>query len=363
MRAGSTRRLFAAAALTFTLAAPSLAWAGDTSTAETLFSDGLAAMKRDDYRAACDAFAGSNEADPSPGTQINLALCNEKQGKVATAWGWYRTAAGLADQRGQRERAELARGEAAKLEPKLHKLVIKVKYPVDGLAVVRDGATVPSAVIGKEVPVDPGEHTIEVSAKGKKPRKQRVSIAGGPGVDYVDVPALEDAPEGGGAVVAPPGNAAGDKGTAATTGSDGSTQRTIGFVVGGVGIVALVLAGGIQIFNLAVTNQEYKDVERDYNAARCNDLGNRDAARCDGVNNNGLVAALKSKDDARDGNQAAAIGIGIGGAVLLAGGLVLLFTAPSSSPKTASTEIVVPKPRLLPVVSKDTMGFGLSGTF
>src|SRR3954468_9573036 len=125
----SLQRVLGACVLAVSLTTAGLAFGGDTLTAESLFRQGLESMKRNQFKEACDAFAGSNEADPSPGTQINLALCNEKQGKIATAWSWYRTAAGLADQRNQKERADLARAEAVKLEPKLHKIVVTMKVP------------------------------------------------------------------------------------------------------------------------------------------------------------------------------------------------------------------------------------------
>ncbi len=188
-------------------------------------------MQQGRFKEACEAFAGSNEADPSPGTEINLALCNEKQGKLASAWGWYKTAAGLALQRGQAEREKLARDEAAKIEPKLHKLVVNVKFPANGLAVTRNGQPVPAATFGSDVPIDPGEHVIEVTAQGKKTWKQTLRIEPGPGIDRVDVPALEDVPVERKSIVSP-----GD------LPSDGSTQRTFGFVVGGVGIAAGVTA-------------------------------------------------------------------------------------------------------------------------
>ena len=42
----------------------------------------------------------------------------------------------------QKDRAELARAEAVKLEPRLHKLVISVKFPAEGLVVTRNGVPV-----------------------------------------------------------------------------------------------------------------------------------------------------------------------------------------------------------------------------
>lgn len=329
-----------------------VAYAGDTSTAEHLFQQGLDAMKKNQFKEACDAFAGSNEADPSPGTQINLALCNEKQNKLASAWGWYRTASGLADQRGQKERADLARGEAVKLEPKLHKLVINVKTPAEGMTVTRNGAPVPQAVLGTDVPIDPGDHAIEVAAKGKKPWKHTVHIAAAPGVDRLEVPALEDAPAEATAAPAGTPGAGADYRAPATGGNDGSTQRTIGFVVGGAGILAMVTAAGVQIFNLAVTESQYKDVERQFTANKCDSTTGR-TAECPGIE-----TSLENKDNARDSNQLAAIVVGATGGAMLITGIVLLVTAPS-----AKSSGSLSRPLVLPLVGRDSAGFSLSASF
>jgi hypothetical protein len=342
----SFSRVLGAAALVVSMTTTGLSYAGDTSTAEYLFQQGLDAMKRNQFKEACDAFGGSNEADPSPGTQINLALCNEKQNKLASAWGWYRTAAGLADQRGQKERAELARAEATKLEPKLHKLTISVKFPAEGMTVTRNGAPVPTAVLGTDVPIDPGDYNIEVSAKRKKAWKQAVHIDAAPGVSRVEVPALEDGPP---EPVGPGGDS-----KPVTGGNEGSTQRTVGFVLGGAGILALVTAGGIQIFNLAVTNRDYKDRSDQLDASRLNgDCKN--APKGDNCMN--LESAVQSKDDARKGNQLASLIVGAAGGAMLVAGIVLLVAAPSA--KTGSLS----RPLVLPMVTRDTTGLGLSASF
>lgn len=353
MRRASFSRALAAVTLAVALSGSTAAFAGDTSTAEHLFEEGQKAMAKKDYAAACEAYGGSNEADPSPGTQINLALCSEKLGKLATAWGWYRTAAGLADQRGQKERADLARAEAAKLEPKLHKLVIRVKAPAEGLAIVRDGSAVPSAIVGKEVPVDPGEHSIEVTAKGKKPWKTKVTIAAAPGLTPVDVPALEDAPEEKGA---PAGTVVGDYRPPAGSASESSTQKTVGFVIGGVGILALATAGGFLIVNVVATKPSLEDTRRDSAADGCGTEGNngtKPVASCQSY-----IDSIESRTDARDVNDAVTIGAGLGGVALLATGIVLVLTAPSGA-RTGSVQ----KPAILPVVGRGQVTGGLGFTF
>jgi hypothetical protein len=328
------------------LSVTSLAAAGDTLTAEALFKKGLEAMKLNQFKEACDAFEGSDEADASPGTEINLALCNEKQGKIATAWGWYRTAAGLADRRNQKDRADLARNEASKLEPKLHKLTITVKGPApEGLTVTRNGTSVPTAILGSDAPIDPGDYAIEVNAKNKKAWKGSVHIAAGPGTDRLDVPPLEDAP----VAVTPAGGApAGGDYHPPQTGNDGSTQRTVGLIVGGVGILALIGAGGLEIFNLAVTNNDYKTVSR-----QLDDCKRQTPTACAGIE-----TSVASKNDARHSNQTAAIVIAASGGALVITGIVLLATAPSSR---TTGELL--KPRVYPLLGNGTAGLGLSAAF
>ncbi len=331
------------------LSVTSLAAAGDTLTAEALFKKGLEAMKHNQFKEACDAFEGSDESDPSPGTEINVALCNEKQGKIATAWGWYRTAAGLADQRNQKDRAELARNEAVKLEPKLHKLTITVKGPApEGLTVTRNGTSVPNAILGSDVPIDPGDYAIEVNAKNKKAWKGSVHIAAGPGADRLDVPPLEDAP----VAVTPVGSAParGDN-HPPQTGNDGSTQRTVGLIVGGVGILALISAGGLEIFNLAVVNPDYKKTDAESEACmKANPMNPSQCAE--------LARSATTKNDARQGNQTAAIVIAASGGALVITGIVLLATAPSGR---TTGELL--KPRVYPLFGNGTTGLGLSAAF
>lgn len=321
-----------------TMTATGAAFAGDTSTAEFLFQQGLDAMKRNQFKEACDAFAGSNEADPSPGTEMNLALCSEKQSKLATAWGWYRTAAGLAEQRGQKDRADLARAEAAKIDPKLHKLVISVKFPADGMTVSRNGAPVPNAVLGTDVPIDPGDYVIEVTAKGKKAWKQSVHIAPVAGVDRLEVPALEDGP--------PEAVAGPDTSGPIIGGRDGTTQRNIGFVIGGVGIVGGIIAVALEFLALR------EDDKSKTSASDASKLaaGDPNIAK--------LNESASSHHDAAKSDQLGAIIAGAGAVVFIGVGITMVITAPSG---TRAAELR--KPLLVPLVGNGTAGLGLVGTF
>lgn len=343
MRRSSWSWLGAVLVLGFVTGAPSRAFAGDTSAAEGLFEEGMKALKREDWKAACDAFAGSNEADPSPGTEINLALCSEKQGKFATAWGWYRTASGLAEQRGQRERAERARNEAARIEPQVNKIKITTKDSPQAVTVTRDGVGVPAAYIGREAPIDPGAHVIEVTGKGKKPWRSEITIAAGTKVTPLDVPSLEDEPKDEPAVVG------GSVGPDVARGRDGTTQRNIGFVVGGAGIVAGAAAIGLEIFALGQDSKR-KDQE---------ELRDRALAENNTVNAGEYQKAADSFHDAAKGNELAAIITGATGVALLGVGIALVVTANSHGSSTSA----LAKPMVVPFFGNGTTGVGFVSAF
>lgn len=344
----------AAAVLAFVTAATTFApsaLAGDPGLAEHLFKEGVAAMGKNEWAAACEAFGGSNDADPSPGTEINLGVCNERQGKTATAWGWYRTAAGLAEQRSLRDRAELARKEADRLEPKLRKLVIVLKDTTAGLVVTRDGTTLPNATIGREIPVDPGEHVIEASGKGKQSFKTTVRLQPGPGVDRVEIPVLVDAPDATptpGPSPVPSGEYAGPS-TAPK--SDGSGQRMAGYLVGAGGVVALIVAGTLQVLAGNVRDKQ-KDAENTL------ELERRNVVQPTPARVKELEEAISNNKSQADGNQLGAIATGIGGVALIGTGLVLVFTAPSGK---SSGKLKLPP--VMPVVGQGYAGAGASFAF
>lgn len=328
-------RIAARAAIVLSLLlSPSFAFA-DEAAAETLFQEGLSAMKRGDFIVACEAFSSSNKADPSPGTQINLALCFEKQKKWASAWTWYRSAVGLAQQRNQKEREQLADESATRLKSQLHYVIVAISEPLDGVVVRRDGAEVTVALAGKEVPlpIDPGEHTLEVTASGRKPWTHKFQVADNNQTDRINVPKLEVEQKAG----ETPG---GEYHPPVVVTSDGSGQRTVGIVVGAAGLLAGL--AGVGTFILAKSEESKRQDARD-----------QAAATADEANRKLLDDAAKSHQSAAENDQLIAIILGASSAVLIGVGAVLYFTAPKKS-ATA---------RVVPLLGPSFGGAGLTGTF
>ncbi|MDI3290766.1 hypothetical protein [Polyangium sp. 15x6] len=167
---------------------------GDVAAAEHLFKEALALMEKGDYEHACPRLAESHKLDSGIGTLLYLGDCQEKLGKLATAWATFREAADAARRAGQAEREKIGRTRADALESKLSRLVIEVPDSVsrEGLVVRRDDLTVGSVLWNTGVPIDPGTYKIEATAPGKVPFSKSVVIEPGSATTTVTLSPLED---------------------------------------------------------------------------------------------------------------------------------------------------------------------------
>lgn len=201
----------------------------DRNLAQSLFDQGKRLMAAGDFRQACPKLQESQRLDPGGGTLLNLALCHEKEGKLATAFTEFREAHSVARRDGRKERMDAAQEHMTALEPRVPWLTITVQGDLHEQELRLDGVVVGKAAWGSPLSVDPGTHKLTATAPGKKPWSQSINLAEGQKQTLI-VPELEDSPAG--QSTAP----------AATTGAAAATatkKRTIGFVVGGVGVAAL----------------------------------------------------------------------------------------------------------------------------
>ncbi|MFZ5891497.1 MAG: hypothetical protein ACOY0T_10640 [Myxococcota bacterium] len=229
------------------------AWAGDAA-AEALFRAGREAADRGDDKLACARFEESHRIEPAAGTVLNLALCYERRGQVASAWQRF----GEAKDRlpASDERLALVEQKIKALEPRLPRLTLRVEGEAENRKVLRDGVELGSASLGVAVPVDPGAHHIELRATGHATRSVSVELAEGESKELV----LEL-----GARSAEP-SVAGDRTPAAPSGSG---TRTAGFVVGGVGLAGIATS---LVFGALVLDRK-STVDRECAANRCSAAG------------------------------------------------------------------------------------------
>lgn len=134
--------------------------------ATRLFEEARTLAAAGNYVAACARFAASFELVPAPGTQLNLADCHERQGRLATAWHEFDAAATAATRAGNGDRAKFARQRADAIAPKLLTVIVKLPHPEQPeLAVTVAGKPLPPAATVRDL-VDPGDVAIAVTAPG-----------------------------------------------------------------------------------------------------------------------------------------------------------------------------------------------------
>ncbi len=307
----SHRSITAFVVATVLTIAPVVVRADNGSLAEALFRDGRTAMRDGDYATACPRLAESQRLDPSAGTLLNLALCEEQLGHVATAWAHFR---GVIDQVPESdERAPIARDHAASLLPRLPSLRIRVEgRPLDRATILLDGVELHAASMSGVLPVDPGAHVLVGRSVGAPEQRVAFTMAEAEKRDETivfpaAVPIAPDAPSAAHA-------------RASTTAGHGPRARRIAeytlFGVGAAGVVASVVLAGF-------ARGKQGDVD-----AHCH--GNA----CDPV---GVAAA----HDGATYERWATIGF-VGGVVAIGAGTWFALSAPSAPTAPTSGRAAAP---------------------
>ena len=295
--------------------------ATEKATAEALFQQGTELMAEKQFAAACEKFAGSQQLDPALGTVLRLADCNDRIGKSASAWAMFKEGASMARSRGEPERQRIADERALDLEKRLSRLEIKLesRNVPGGYELKLNGVSIPRATWDTPLPVDPGRQKLEASAPGRVTWTGSVEVPEGPATRSIEIPALAMKPAS--AEPATSGlTAGGSMSPSRDSTSPANTQKTLGFVLGGLGVVGLGVGGflGYQAYS---KNQD-------------------SLALCRADDPNACTADGKSlRDDARGAAMGSTIALAAGGA-LAVGGLVLILTA-KSEPRHAGSDLRV----------------------
>jgi hypothetical protein len=277
--------------------------------AEVLFQEASALVQAGKLAEACPKFLASHKADPSYGAVFNLGECYLRTGKTASAWAAFVEAAGVASKASEHARVADATSRAKALEPKLSRLAIVVKANDSGLSVRRDGVDIDPAAFGASMPVDPGEHTIEASAPGKKAFTTTVQARGEGQTVTVEVPPLASAgpapsPR---ASAAPAASAGPSDGPAAGLG----TQRGLAIAAAALGLVGAGVGAALGF----TAKSKWDSV----------------SAQCDGAGKCASSEAVKTGNEARSLAQGSTVGFAASGAAL-AGAVLLWITAPKAAP-------------------------------
>ena len=195
--------------------------------------------------------------------------------------------------------------------------------------VTMEGETLVEKLDGTAISLDPGEHRFAFEAaggqrvektllllEGQKERREEIVLA---------EPAQEPAtppPPATGTVTSEQAQPPPPPPPPETPTSSWSAQRTLGLVVGGVGLVGLGIGTA---FGLSASSK-WSTAQNECSPSSCTSY----------------TQAVSDRDDARSAATASTIGFVVGG-VALAAGAVLFFTAPKrAAPQTARAWVVAP---------------------
>ena len=277
----------AAAAVPILLSLPASAQTRDPAIATELFNAGRDLMKKGDYASACPKLATSLSLDPKVGTMARLAECEEQVKQLASARAHWQQAINLARTL-RDDRLPKVESEFARLDSVVPKVDVELgPTPSPGASLHLDSLDLGPASFGVPVPLDPGAHTVTVTAPGKTDWHQAVQLLPDGKVTRFDVPALADAPAVV-AVVAPPANE--HVATPEAAPSSRHSLRVAAYVTGGVALATV----GVGLAFGAVAKGDYNDSNRNgCNANACTQpgYGERNDARTAGDVSTGLVIA------------------------------------------------------------------------
>ena len=208
----------------------------DKAAADRLFKEGRAAYDKGDYATACPKFAASQKADPAAGTLLNLAVCEERLGKVASA---REHLSELLPQLGQKDdRLPFAMELVGKVDARVARLRVTLAEgaPAETVARLKQGDEQKTLAFGAEIVLDPGTYKLEITAPGRPDSQSELKLAEGQREARAIAPAEAEAVKSKGKeeVVTPP---------PPPPPSSAPLRRTIGFVAGGVGVASFVVAG------------------------------------------------------------------------------------------------------------------------
>ncbi len=195
------------------------------------FGQALALQTGGDWAGALAMLKEVAAVKPTPQVRFNIALCEERLGRLVAALGDYELAASDA----QAEKADQVRQEVdsrlESLKARVPRVIVQRGEGADSATISLDGVSLGDSVLNNPLPADPGPHTVEATALGFRPFKQAFRVAEQQ-TATIQVK-LEPEP----AKVEPPPP------VEPRPASQG--VRTAGFIVGGVGIASLITSGAM----------------------------------------------------------------------------------------------------------------------
>jgi hypothetical protein len=337
---GGARRAVRAGLVVFLVGAAGAARAEPTAEergiAGLLFQQGRALLQEGKITEACQKLEESQRLDPGGGTLLNLALCHEREGRLASSWSEFREAARIARRDGRADREAEAASHMSALEPRLSRLTIVVPpaTQVNGLRIERNGHEVGRGAWSTPIPVDGGEHVVRATALGREPFTGKVTVGNESDARTIEIPALAIA-----VVVTPPAAVPPDQPPSRPWVTP-KRMRWTGVGAAGVGVLSLAAAGWALASALDLKQQSDPHCTGNY---------------CD-------EPWLEQRNEAESRGNLATI-LGVSGAVLVGAGVALYYfgrRADAAERKTAATTTTA---RFVFGAAPGTAMTGIEGSF
>jgi hypothetical protein len=216
---------------------PGLAHADGPTPAElkkarSQFQRGIELEQASNWSEALQQFREVGGVRMTPQVRFHIAYCEEGLGRLVTALGGYELAQGEADQVGADFKNEVETAVTS-LRARIPKLLIERGPGADAAAVQLDGVDLGASSVGVEVPLDPGPHAVTASAPGFLAFNATVELK----EREVTRVTLELTPE------PTPSPDEQKPQQIVVVKEEAKPDRTIPYVVGGVGVAALVGSG------------------------------------------------------------------------------------------------------------------------
>jgi len=207
----------------------------ELAQAREAFREALALQAAGDCGAAITKLQAVARVKNTPHVEFNIALCEERLGKLVRALGHYKLALDEAQAGKMDEVARPAAEAIEALERRVPRLTIRRGRGAERVSIVLDGTSLGDASIGKELRRDPGSHIVRAETGGRSVFEQVFKLAEGDRQEVVvevdatrePPPAVTPDPTLDGSPAPPPDR----------------SRRTLGWVAGGAGVASLAAAG------------------------------------------------------------------------------------------------------------------------
>lgn len=301
--------------------------------AQTLFGEGRKEIDKGDYSAGCPKVRESLTLFTVANSLFTVAQCDEHEGKIAAALEHWERGLALVDAKDPRAKIAKERIEALDVQvPRVHVVIPPTSASV---TVLLDGAELAPTMLATFVRVEPGKHVFIVRAPGRQDATRELKLAEKERTEFVATlgTPVETGSSSKGAEVKPPPPSV----TAVSPPPPATNpRRTVGFVVGGVGVLGLIGAG--------ITSAIVPGVDTD--------LAEFDKGCADGVCDWSVRPDMVDKYKTLITANTVLYGVGIAG---VAAGMIIILTAPRTK-KPADAVLV-------PLNVNGGYGIGLSGRF